>query len=419
MIPNSGKTVALIDPLWIGHHPMYFCQFSASLLRTGAKVIGLCPDPAAAMSDLRKSIGDPFTGHYAHRVFFHELPPGKRSFFKGRFEGDPLRTFLRWKTAADHLADAEALSGMTADLVFFPYLDSYLRFLPIATIPQLVLNRCWSGLYMRNHHHGEKPSLVKSLRMLAKGDRILQSKLCKGIGVLDERFIPAMKNFCKTHVVPFPDATQADLPELPSALAVRIKRQAAGRKIIGLIGLERRKGFFTFLRVAELARQRGLPYYFVAAGTMNFQGFSAPDQEKIRSIMRQITAGEIDNLHLDSMAERIPDEADYNSLFTTFDIVWAAYEGFQGSSGTLSKAAAFEIPCLASTGECVGQRVEKFHLGLTIPEGDAEQALAAIPLLLAGTDREGLPLSPGFEAYRQHHSQERLDRILAELVGLV
>ena len=419
MTPPNGKTVALIDPLWIGHHPMYFCQFTASFLRTGANVIGLCPDPAAARRDLQKAIGDPSSSQIQDRVFFHELPPGKRSFFKGRFEGDPLRTFLRWKSAADRLAVAEALSGMTADLVFFPYLDSYLRFLPFASIPQLLLNRRWSGLYMRNHHHGEKPSLVKSLRLLGKGDEILQSKLCKEIGVLDERFIPAMEKLCKSKVIAFPDVTQANLPDQPSSLAVRIKDQAAGRKIIGLIGLERRKGFFTCLRVAELAQEQDLPYFFVVVGTMHLREFSITEQEKIRSIIAGITAGKIKNLHFDPTADRIPDEADYNSLFTTFDIAWAAYEGFQGSSGTLSKAAAFEIPCLATAGECIGQRVEKYELGLTIPEADPEQALAAIPHILADTDREGHPLQSRFEAYREQHSQARLDRILADLLGML
>ncbi|MEO5715745.1 MAG: hypothetical protein ABIT37_19860 [Luteolibacter sp.] len=413
MSSTRAKTVALIDPLWVGHHPMYFSQFTASFLRNGANVIGLCPAPEAAMTDLRKVI----CGEAADldgRVFFHELPSGKRSFFNGRFEGDPLRTFLRWKSAADHLSDAEALSGMRADLVYFPYLDSYLRFLPFSGVPHFLLNRPWSGLYLRNHHHGEKASPKKSLRLLAKGDAILQSDLCPGIGVLDERFIPAMEKLSGKNVIAYPDVTQANLPEQPSPLAVAVKQKAAGRGIIGIIGLERRKGFLTLLRTAELARDKGRPYYFVCAGTIRLQEFSATEREQIGTLVKKIAAGEIDNLHFDPNAGRIPDEADYNSLFSTFDIAWAAYEDFQGSSGTLSKAAAFEIPCIATAGECVGHRVENYQLGINIPEGDAEEALAAIPLLLGGQT-----LSPDYAAYREHHSQERLDRILAELLDLV
>ena len=48
----------------------------------------------------------------------------------------------------------------------------------------------------------------------------------------------------------------------------------------------------------------------------------------------RIASGEIDNIHFNPDAGRIPDEADFNDLFRTFDVAWAAYEGFQGSSGT-------------------------------------------------------------------------------------
>jgi glycosyltransferase involved in cell wall biosynthesis len=419
MKPASHKTVALVDPLWIGHHPMYFSQFTASFLRSGARVIGLCPEPEAAMADLLKAVNIETAESLSGRVYFHRLATGKRSFFNGRFEGDPVRTFARWRTAADTLTDAEAESGLRADLVYFPYLDSYLRFLPFPAVPGFLLNRPWSGLYLRNHHHGETPSLKKSLRLLAKGDAILRSDLCLGIGVLDERFIPAMEKPGGIRITAYPDVTQEDLPAEPYPLALEIRRKAAGRTVVGMIGLERRKGFLTLLRAAKLAREAGLPIYFVCAGTSYPQEFTDAEQAELFELSRAIDAGEIDNLHFDPTAGRIPNEADYNSVFRTFDIAWAAYEDFEGSSGTLSKAAAFEIPCIATAGECVGSRVETYRLGLTIPEGNAEQALAVIPCLAAGKDREGNPLSPKFAEYRHHHSQARLDRILAELLGAV
>jgi hypothetical protein len=416
MIQESGKTVALVDPLWIGHHPMYFSQFTASFLRSGARVIGLCPEPEAAMRDLRLAVDPETADILSERVHFHKLPTGSRSFFNGRFEGDPARTFTRWKTAAESLSQAEAASGLRADLVYFPYLDSYLRFLPFAALPQILLNRPWSGLYLRNHHHGEAPSLKKSLRLLAKGDALLRCPLCQGIGVLDERFIPAMEE-SGVRVTAYPDVTQAGLPADPFPLALEIRRKAANRKIVGIIGLERRKGFLTFLRAAKLARDADLPYYFACTGTIHLSQFTEAEQAEIHSVVQKIATGEITNIHFDPAAGRIPNEADYNSLFDAFDIAWAAYENFEGSSGTLGKAAAFEIPCLATAGECVGNRVETYRLGITIREGSAEQALAAIPHLAARTGLDGKPLSPRFAEYREQHSLERLDRILGELMA--
>lgn len=416
MTPPLGKTVALVDPLWIGHHPMYFTQFTASFLRAGANVIGLCPTPSDAMRELRSAVDPETAATLEKRVFFHELPAGKRSFFNGRFEGDPIRTFARWRNASDRLAEAEAMSGMKADLVYFPYLDSYLRFLPIPFIPSLLLDRPWAGLYLRNHHHGESPSPAKALRMLAKGDALLKSNSCRGIGVLDERFIPAMQLHTGKTITPYPDVTQDGLPSQPFAPALEIQRRAKGRKIIGMIGLERRKGFLTLLRAAELAREQNLPYYFACAGTFLSSQYTSEEQAELAVLAGDIKSGKIDNLYFDPEAGRIRDETDYNFLFRTFDIAWAAYEGFQGSSGTLSKAALFELPCIATAGECIGQRVENYGIGITIPEGSATDALEAIKLLASGTSTAP---SPRYEDYRADHSQARLDQILADLVASV
>ncbi len=416
MTPPRAKTIALIDPLWIGHHPMYFSQFTASFLRAGVRVIGLCPEPADARKALDLALGEDTSRRLAGQIHYFPLSDWKYSLLSGTHGNDPLRTLSRWKQAAETLSQAEAVSGLRADLVYFPYLDSYLRFLPFAAVPEILLNRPWSGLYLRNHHHGEAPSLKKSLRLLAKGDALLRCPLCRGVGVLDERFIPAMEK-SGLRVTAYPDVTQADLPAEPFPLALEIQRKAAGRKIIGIIGLERRKGFLTFLRTAKSAREANLPYYFACAGTVHLSQFREAEQAEILSVVHGIATGEIRNIHFDPAAGRIPNEADYNSLFNAFDIAWAAYENFEGSSGTLGKAAAFEIPCLATAGECVGNRVEIYRLGITIREGNAEQALAAIPHLVARTDLNGQPLSSRFANYREHHSQERLDRILKELLA--
>ncbi|WP_193212017.1 glycosyltransferase [Luteolibacter marinus] len=410
--PPPAKTVALIDPLWIGHHPMYFSQFTAAFLRLGANVIGLCPDPAEALAGARIATLGAIPDFDA-KVTTHFLPSGKRSWFRGRFEGDPLRTFQRWKRCADALFEAELSSGRRTDLVFFPYLDSYLRFLPFPWVPGATLGRPWCGLYLRNHHHGEVPALKKSLRMLAKGDALMRSPLCRGIGVLDERFAEPLEQYTAKPVHPFPDVTDSGLPATPYALAEEIRGKAAGRKIIGLIGLERRKGLLNLLNVAEKARNGNRPWFFVAAGRYEKDEYSPTEQQRIQRISEQIAAGEIDNVHFNPAATRIPEEADFNSIFKTFDVAWAAYENFQGSSGALGKAAAFDIPCLASAGECIGHRVETYRTGLTIAEGDSEKAFAAIERILQGRDWNDEPLASDFARFRIDHGLPRLEALLA------
>lgn len=420
MMPDSQpmKTVALVDPLWVGHHPMYFSQFTAAFLRLGAFVIGLCPNPAEAFSGA-KAASESGAVEFERRVSTHLLAGGKRSWFRGRFEGDPVRTYQRWRRCAEALSEAEQEIGRKADLVFFPYLDSYLRFLPFPTVPHLTIDRPWSGLYLRNHHHGETPSPKKSLRMLAKGDALIRSPLCRGIGVLDERFIQPMETYTRTTVDGFPDVTDSTLPAQPYVLAEEILRKAAGRKVIGLIGLEQRKGMLNLLRVAGKARELKLPWYFVCAGRYERPEYSAGEQELIDLTARRIQSGEIDNLHFDPNAGRIPEEADFNSIFSTFDVAWAAYEGFEGSSGALGKAASFDIPCIATQGQCIGHRVEGYRTGLTIPEGNSVKALEAIKRILDGKDWRGEPLMPAHERFREDHGLRRLDSLLGKLLARV
>lgn len=410
------KTVALVDPLWVGHHPMYFSQFTAAFLRLGAFVIGLCPEPGEAFAGARTAAISRFPD-FDQRVSTHKLPGGKRSFFRGRFEGDPLRTYQRWKRCADTLYDAEQKTGRKVDLVFFPYLDSYLRFLPFPVVPHLTIDRPWSGLYLRNHHFGEAGSPKKRLRLLAKGDAIIRSSLCRGIGVLDERFVDPMERYLGKTVHSFPDVTDASLPATPYFLAEEIRRKAAGRKVIGLIGMERRKGLLNLLRVAEKARELRLPWYFACAGRYEKPEYSPEEQALIARTAEQIASGEIDNLHFDPNAGRIPEEADFNSIFATFDVAWAAYDDFEGSSGALGKAASFDIPCLATAGECIGHRVETYRTGLTIPQGDSDKALEAIRRILDGTDWQGRPLAPEHARFREAHGLARLDALLGKLLN--
>jgi len=419
-VRQTPVTVALIDPLWIGHHPMYFSQFTTAFLRAGARVIGLCPEPQAATREAIAAANFRNIEHAEPRISMHLLPAGKRSWFRNRYEGDPVTTFQRWQRASDALHQAEEITGWKADLLYFPYLDSYLRFLPFPQIPDHFTNRPWSGLYLRNHHHAEPDgSLKKNFRLLAKGDALIRSRHCLEVGVLDERFNDALHRYTGKPVISYPDATITDLPDQPTDLAKQILGEARGRKIIGLIGLERRKGLMTILRVALQALEQKRPWFFVCGGTFNRSLFTPEELSLIDRVVALLGSGVMDNLHFHPEAPRIPTDSDFNSLFTTFDIAWTAYEGFHGSSGALSKAACFDIPALATAGECIGHRVETWRIGLTIPEADVSKAVEAIDHLLAGHDWNGQPLSPRYEEFRHLHSLDRLDQILADLVARI
>ncbi len=399
-------TVALADTRWVGHHPTYFTGMSASLLRCGARVIALCPEPGEVRENLAR-LG--FSG-LDERLAAEPLTCRNHSFLGASRDHDPLTTILRWHKTGRLLRRIERRTGWRADLVFFPYLDNYLRLAPFPSLPGILLRRPWSGLYLRNHH------LARSngpLRLAAKGDRLLRSSLCRAVCVLDERFNDRLSAISGHPVVDFPDMTDETPPPETIPLAREIATKAAGRKIIGLISMEKRKGLLTLLKAALAAHAKGEPWYFVAAGPWPKFTFAPEEIAFCEDVIRLVGSGEIDNLHFDTSGARFSDGAIYNSLFTTFDLIWAAYEGFEGSSNALTKAAAFRIPVLATAGQCIGSRVQKHRMGRTFPEGDVDACLAAIRAALS----ENAP-EPDFQGYHALHSRDRLDEIFRDLLQI-
>lgn len=388
-----SMTVALADTRWAGHHPMYFRELIASLHRLGVHVIALCPEPGDLTPDARLTTG--------------RLVAPNRSLVTGRLDNDPAATALRWWRTRRALEAAEERCGRRADLVFLPYLDSYLRFLPLPGAPRVLLGRPWGGLYFRNQHLGWPTSGLRlRLKRLMKGDRILRSPLALPfVGVLDERFNVELKRFTDRVALQFPDITDETLPATITPIAKALKAKAQGRPIVGLAGtIDRRKGLLTFLRIAELSLGRE-SWFFAVVGLFHAQSFSARELEWIEDVRRRLGG----SLYLDLASERLSDSA-YNQVFDAFDIVWVAYEGFQGSSNTLTKAALFAKPVLASEGECIAARVEEFGLGVTFPARNVTAGSAAITQLLS--ENSELENPRRFEHYRHFHSRHQLDATL-------
>ena len=73
----------------------------------------------------------------------------------------------------------------------------------------------------------------------------------------------------------------------------------------------------------------------------------------------------------------IDDPAEVNAYINMCDVVYMCYENFFYSSGIMTKAAAFGKLMLVSEGYCMGDRVTKYGLGLTVKEKDLDEIIAA------------------------------------------
>jgi hypothetical protein len=410
-LSSSNTTIALTDCRWYGHHPTYFRAMCRELLRAGYRVLAICPAPDECNQWVREDFADdPAALSRFHAVLFKDPPQVIRL---KKFDHDPVSTERRWRELARAVNAGQRESGWKADLVFFCWLDSFLRFAPTSSLPNR-LGIPWSGLYFRNHHLLKNRGPLDAGIRLLKGDRLLSHRQCRAVGLLDERPARVISERYGIQPVLFPDITNEAKPTRPSPRAKAIREEAGDRMILGMISLEPRKGLIALLRIADECRDR--PWFWVFTGPYEENWLSGNELELIRRLKREADAGEIDHLHLDLSGERISDGEEYNGLMDAFDVVLAVYPGWQASSNALTKAAVFEKRVLAWEGGCVGPRVRDFQLGLGIDPDDVPGAIRAIECLERGTGIDGKPITPRFEAYRQQHSLDQLGKSLVRVI---
>ncbi|MFT4637740.1 MAG: hypothetical protein ACI8T1_001050 [Verrucomicrobiales bacterium] len=400
-------TVGLVDPVWVGHHATYFRAFIESFVEAGARVVALCPNPED-LEDLAQTYPDALVvGKLEHA--------GESRLLRGR-EHDPFVTQKRWRLASKSLAEIEAASGWKVDFVFFAWLDSYLRFMSSSGKADRLLGRPWTGLYFRNQHLTEEASgIIAKVKQRLKGDFIMRSENCRLISGVDERALPFVEAFARKPVLLMPDITDetAGDPEVP--LAVTIREKAAGRKVIGIVGLEKRKGCLTLMRVAREAEKQGKPLFFAFTGVLWWDTFSDDEVAWIKEFL----ANPPGNIHLDSDAGMVPDGAVYNGIALTFDVFFAAYLNslYNGSSNVLTKGALLKLPTIVTEGACLEDRVKAYRLGLAVPEDDVERCMDAIERLLKGVNWDGIPLDPRYSDYFALHSHQRLIEHAREMIS--
>lgn len=398
MIVSHSCTVALVDPVWVGHHATYFRAFIEAFVEAGARVIAVCPQPEA-LEDL--------LGTYPNTLIAGKLEdPGESRLLPGR-DHDPFLTCRRWRLASDAITQLEKQSAWPVDFVYFAWLDSYLRFMISTGLADRILGRPWTGLYFRNQHLTEKSrGLMAKIKNRLKGDFVMRSSACRLLAGVDERTLPHIEAYTGKPVLLMPDITD-ETPGNPEVhLARTIRERARERKVIGMVGLEKRKGFLTLLRAAQKAEALGEPWYFAFTGVLWWNTLTPSEAAWVRKIL----ADPPENIYLDPDAGLVPDGTIYNGIASTFDVFFAAYLNsiYNGSSNVLTKAALLRKPVVVTEGACLEERAAFFRLGLAIPEDDAGRCLEAIRALLGGVDWKGNPLEPRYEDYFELHSREKL-----------
>lgn len=395
------STVALVAPSSLGHHQTYTRHLAQTLLAFGHQVLVITPDAENLATWLAAQ--DP-AAPARLRTFELDTVTNPRT-------PAPLSILANKTTWVRFIARQVRATGVRPDLVFHTWLDNCMTPGLTATLTDLLFPYQWSGLYFHPWYLREKLPYAALRRGPLSNHAALRSARCPAVAVLDEGIAPALQDQLRGKpVVVFPDIADASPPDPAYLPAQEIRRRAAGRTVVGLLGaLSRRKGVLSLVEVARHAPRAD--WFFVFAGELLADSFSPAEQATIAAFVAQ--APENCLFHF----ERIPDEPQFNALVSACDILFAAYLNFLSSSNLLTKAALFEKPIVVSAGYCMGERVARYGIGRTVPEDAPDACLTAMQEIVALVRRHGGLPGADYAGYRDAHSIARLHERVGELLA--
>jgi len=298
-------------------------------------------------------------------------------------------SYLQPQEFAERVADATKQLGHKPQFVFNMYMDLYrddvTGWRPFGESQKIP----WAGIRF-------VPSCVPPSEAYYKLASL------KGMCFLDEQirqdYATALPNKRFEYL---PDVTDASAPSEPSAFATDIQRRAAGRKIVFMGGtISSNKNLSEWFKLIALANPA--EWFFVQLGEVHENNLSPEDTVAYQQAL--VAKPE----HLLIHAQYLPDERLFNEVIALSDVLFAVYRKFSLSSNMPGKAAAFEKPILVADGYLMASRVNKYRLGLSVQENDANQMLQALTTLVQPQAQRVVARPEHFAAYRQDFSHAAL-----------
>ncbi len=298
-------------------------------------------------------------------------------------------SYLQPHEFAQRVADATLQLGRKPSFVFNMYMDLYrddqLGWRPFAEMHDLP----WAGIRF-------VPSPAPPSEAYYKLSSL------QGMCFLDEHVRQDYAAHLPKKIFEYlPDVTDTNLPVTESSFAMAIARRAAGRKIVFMGGtIGDKKNLSQWYKL--IVQANPADWFFVQIGEVREQSLGPDDLLAYRQALLEPPA----NLFLHT--QYLPDERTFNEVIALSDIVFAVYRKFSISSNMPGKAAAFEKPILVAEGYLMGGRVNKYQIGLTVPEDDAPQMLHALTRLAQPLAARSIALPEHFAAYRKDFSHDAL-----------
>lgn len=401
---KSGKTVALVEWNWMGHHPTYFRKLLIGFHSCGARVLAMCPESAIPeMKDWLESQpnGNELTAavDFIPVRLFGERGGRVPKFIRKREQG--WRTFGQ---ISSRIKQWENHTGHKVSLVFFSTIyDSNFENFRYAS---RLFRHPWSGIYLHARAFRLPGSPLPYQTRLPCPDKIFTLPSMSSVCVIDEGAVAPMTELSGGQpVFEFPDVTECavEAPLEGTTLSGKLKHFANGRKIVVCMGhLQKTKGLLELCRAARDPQLQHVCFFF--GGEVIWTGMTRQEVQIVLTTWEQ-------SPNVLTHLARLSD-ATMNAIMVTADVVFAAYTNFPNSSNIMTKAARFERPIIVSDGFLMAERVRLYRTGKIVPEGDVPAIVAAIRDLTAETPKP----NPGFHDFYQRHSDETLLNVLSQVL---
>ncbi len=236
---------------------------------------------------------------------------------------------------------------------------------------------------------------------------VLRNSLCNKVTVLDERYAEWLHRSTGKQIVAYPETTPVEVSQLPPELVRTIAARREGRVVVGVLGaLHRRKGVGLLIDLIQTEDTSG--FLFVLAGDCDFESFLPQHRSFLdREIQRH------ENVIFYPQAVSL--ESDFNAIVAACDVIYGVYRDHLHSSGLISKAAAFGKPLLVGEGALMAKRVRDYGIGRVVPDQTSQACLTMLRELSCTEGRAELTQMGNYAKYKQEHSFERLQRVMAGL----
>lgn len=389
------KNIVLYSPYSLGHHVAFMRLFSKALLNLNCNVLLLMPEPEKVSDWVYANVKCD-----KQSFKYHTLTPLLYKNHQGKF-GEARNVFSIWLQLKKQLHEVEHLSKFKIDLVFFAWVDSMMaNYLPYQLI-NLIFPYKWSGLYFHPKFIRQNLNNVSAFNKISISsiDNVFRAKNCINITVHDNKVIDIMQKRIGKPVIFFPEIADDSEPNNENQIIKEIKEKAKGRIIIGMIGLDERKGLLTMIRTAKQSSKN--EFFFLFAGQLNLVSFSENETSEIISFFNELP----ENCY--SYLNYIQEGTEVNSFINIIDIIFIVYNNFTSTSNLNTKAAIFKKLVLTTENYIIGEETKEFNLGVTVQEKNVEQCVEGLRKLKDIIDSKNYG-AINYNGYLKKHNVEAL-----------